>query len=200
MYKQFILLQFSASSIPKTEVQSFLDSIVTEMEEFHDSLEDITISPKQGESDNQWLHYMTNQILILYVAIPKITITNESSSTLTESTSSTNNPISGDIEQYLEGYGGDDYGALSSTNIAKSPSKVRTRKKRHQETEDVNSVEVHTSLGSSEEKASLENLDKLELGLPSDEESISDQIKRFQLSIKEKEEAEALLIVCVIDI
>ena len=141
-------------------------------------------------------------LFILTVGVPKITITTDSSSTVESgsSTTSTNNQLSGEIEQYLEGYGGDDYGALSSTSIEKSPSKVRTSSKTrnpHKDSshaEEFNSVDVHTSLGSSNDKISHEDVDKATLELPSDEESVSDQIQRFQLSIQEKD-AEALLTV-----
>jgi len=51
----------------------------------------------------------------------------------------------------------------------------------------MNSIDVHTSLGSSDEKNSMSNFPKGKLALPLDEESVSDQIKRFQLSIQEKE-------------
>lgn len=81
-----------------------------------------------------------------------------------------------EIEQYLFGYG-ENYGKLSSPAV-ESPMA-------QQSYDDLNSVEVNTSLDTSQTK---EDTDSDDLQLPREVESIHDQIQRFQASIEQNKE------------
>ena len=81
-----------------------------------------------------------------------------------------------EIEQYLFGYG-ENYGTLSSPDV-ESP-------RAQQNYDDLNSVEVNTSLDTSQSK---EDTDSDDLQLPREVESIHDQIQRFQASIEQNKE------------
>lgn len=92
------------------------------------------------------------------------------------------------MEQYLIGYG-ENYGALSSTNILHQAEKLEPDPSQDSKFEvevnsDVNSVAVHTSLGSSHTDIGNLDHDTINLQLPSEVESISDQVRRLHLSIE----------------
>ena len=91
--------------------------------------------------------------------------------------------FSTDMEQYLFGYG-EDYGQLSSANIiVEEPQSKNNLDK----TEDTNSIEVLTSLGSTHSHPHDDTDDiTLDVHLPTEEESVSEQVKRFQSSMEQE--------------
>lgn len=85
-----------------------------------------------------------------------------------------------DMEHYLFGYG-ENYGHLSSSNILPDEAQKGVES-------DLNSIEVHTSLDSSQSE--LEHSDHqapVEMQLPIEVESVFDQVQRFHSSMEQDE-------------
>ena len=90
--------------------------------------------------------------------------------------------LNDDMEHYLFGYG-ENYGQLSSSNIL--PDELQTQRRVES---DLNSIEVHTSLDSSQSE--LEHNDHqapMEMQLPTEVESVFDQVQRFHSSMEQNE-------------
>ena len=97
--------------------------------------------------------------------------------TLSDPRARLSNSFDAELDQYLFGYG-DDYGQLSSANV------LDQRKSKIMEDEGVrDSVEVNTSLGSENSDAQADHHSDPQL--PSEEESVLDQVKRFHSSMEE---------------
>lgn len=84
-----------------------------------------------------------------------------------------------EMEQYLFGYG-ENYGQSSSTNIETDKDVLY---------DDHNSVEVHTSLDSSQSEALSDDDKPVDMHLPKEVESVYDQVQRFHSSIEQNEQS-----------
>lgn len=84
-----------------------------------------------------------------------------------------------EMEQYLFGYG-DDYGQLSSANTLERPLEESKAENA------CDSIEVHTSLGSSRSSLPMDDTNTPGLQLPTEEESILDQVNRFHSSMEDE--------------
>jgi hypothetical protein len=86
-----------------------------------------------------------------------------------------------DMQHYLVGYG-ENYGQLSASHILPDETRAPQREPIY---DDLNSVEVHTSLGSSQSEEQADEHEPVAMQLPV--ESVFDQVQRFRSSMKQDE-------------
>ena len=156
MIKRCDTARFHAHISGDAEVQEYLDALV----------DNIHIS--DGESEQ---NFQKKNIPSLTISPPP-TISNIPKLRVSES-------FDTEMEQYLFGYG-DDYGQLSSANIIERPLEENKAANAH------DSIEVHTSLGSSHSSLPIDDTNTPGLQLPIEEESILDQVNRFHSSMEDE--------------
>lgn len=92
-----------------------------------------------------------------------------------------------EMEQYLFGYG-ENYGQLSSDSILEeSKSKSKVMPAGNANDDDINSVGVLTSLGSSQSDLHRNDEIAIDIQLPTELESLTDQVRRLRTSIEKQE-------------
>ena len=85
-----------------------------------------------------------------------------------------------EMEQYLYGYG-ENYGQLSSPDLLTDGGLNQSGH------DDLHSVEVHTSLNSSQSGLDIGNDKPVDMNLPREVESVYDQVQRFHSSMEQEE-------------
>ena len=158
----------SEVTVDKKEMQDFLDAIVDEIHiSDSDSDFDMKMSTdmKSHSSTKEFGHQTKTTAGHYSTQLPKIRVSAS---------------FNDEMEQYLFGYG-EDYGGPSSVNIISSSQQ---ESKENKSESDINSVEVQTSLDSSINE--LPGDDAItDSKLPSEKESVFDQVQRLQASIEQ---------------
>lgn len=158
------LLLLLCRQVPSdVEVQEYLDAIVDEF------------CLLENESE-----YDTHEDASLEV---NPTLRNESTATPKISVT---RAFNNEMEHYLFGYG-ENYGQLSTSNIL--PDESHGDRKAKPAYDDLNSVEVHTSLDSSQSDIHTNDHEHADMQLPTEVESVFDQVQRFHSSMEEDEKS-----------
>ncbi len=155
----------------KKEVQEYLDAIVDEIR-ISDSDSEFNfekVNDKKLHVPKEFGHQLN---------VPSQGHTGHSLSTQLPKISVTTS-LNGEMEQYLFGYG-EDYGGPSSVNILPGSR----RKAKENGNDDINSVEVQTSLDSSANEYTDDDM-TADTKLPTEKESVFDQVQRLQASIEQ---------------
>lgn len=172
------------------QVQNFLNAIVDEIEIINEENNALELKDEHLKSDQQenTSHHL--------VTVPPIVVTAEVSPSNTQSSSpkkvTPTTFFNNDMDQYLVGYG-ENYGE-SSTNIQENSGTGHRAVDRKDDLiesshEDVNSTAVLTSLGSShgDELDVISRDGGNTMNLPTEVESLSDQVQRLHDSIQAQE-------------
>lgn len=155
----------SSREIPTdVDVQEYLDAIVDEFRMLENESEYDIQQPKHNTEAEE--HEVNN----VSSAGPKISVSKA---------------FNNEMEHYLFGYG-ENYGELSSSHILPDES-VDTQRRVESVHDDINSVEVHTSLDSSQSAEHIDNHAPIEMKLPVEVESVFDQVQRFHSSMEQNE-------------